>query len=319
MKKKKLIILVVFIALSSFLHFSFLNISPGLHKDSLVINGLKRTFLYNIPESFVIHKPVPLLIVLHGGGGTGRNMVKLTMEGFNTLSEKRGFIVVYPDGIAKHWNDGRNSEEPGAKKENIDDVGFISALIDYLVKKLNVDQKRVFVTGMSNGAIMSYRLACELSEKIAAIAPVAGNIAQNMLVKCSPSRPVSILAINGTKDPLVPFNGGDVTGPFGQKKLGKVLPVQESVRFWVNINNCSTTPVVTYEPDLDIEDETLVRKESYTNGRENSEVVLYIIEDGGHTWPGGFQYLGKGIVGKTCYDINADEIIWKFFEKHSLK
>ena len=292
MKKKKLIILVVFITLSSFLNFSFINISTGMHKDSLVIDRLKRTFL---------------------------NMVKLTMEGFNTLSERSGFIVVYPEGIDNHWNDGRNSEEPGAKKGNIDDVGFISALIDFLVIKLNADQNRVFVTGMSNGAIMSYRLACELSEKIAAIAPVAGNIPQNILLKCSPSHPVSVLAINGTKDPLVPFNGGDVTGPFGQKKLGKVLPVRESVRFWVNFNNCSATPVVTYEPNSDIEDETLVRKEVYTNGRKSSEVVLYIIENGGHTWPGGNQYLGKGIVGKTCYDINADEIIWKFFENHSLK
>jgi polyhydroxybutyrate depolymerase len=172
---------------------------------------------------------------------------------------------------------------------------------------------------MSNGAIMSYRLACELSDKIAAIAPVAGNIPQNILMKCSPSRPVSVLAINGTKDPLVPFNGGDVTGPFGQKKLGKVLSVQESVRFWVKYNNCSATPVVTYEPNRDTEDGTLVRKEAYTNGRNDTEVVLLIIENGGHTWPGGYQYLGKGIVGKTSYDINADEIIWKFFEQHSLK
>lgn len=318
MKKKKLIIFVVLITLSSVLNSSFINISPGNHNDSIVIDGLKRTFLYYIPKSFDLSRPRPLLIVLHGGGGTGRNMVKLTLGGFNSLSEKRGFIVVYPDGIDKHWNDGRNSEEQGANKE-IDDTRFISALIDFMIGKLNADKFRVFVTGMSNGAIMSYRLACELSDKIAAIAPVAGNIPLKILSSCSPSRPVSVLAINGTNDPLVPFNGGDVTGPFGQKKLGRVMSVQESVLFWVKNNSCSSAPVVTHEQNTDPDDGTTVRKEAYNNGKDNTEVILYVIEGGGHTWPGGYQYLGKGIVGKTSFDIDADEIIWKFFEKHSLK
>jgi len=318
MKKGKLITLAVLIAISSIVNFSFIDVSSGNHTDSIIIDGLKRTFIYYVPQSFDTHKSVPLLIVLHGGGGTGKNMVKLTKGGFNNLSEKKGFVVVYPDGIDKHWNDGRNNEEE-ARKDDIDDVGFISALIDILIEKMNIDKNRVFVTGMSNGAIMSYRLACELSEKIAAIAPVAGNIPQNLLTSCSPSRPVSVLAINGVNDPLVPFTGGEVTGPFGQKKLGKVLSASESVRFWAKNNDCPATASVTYEPDLDPEDGTLVRKEVYKNGKNNTDVVLYVIEGGGHTWPGGYQYLGKGIVGKTSYDINADEIIWNFFEKHSLK
>lgn len=245
-------------------------------------------------------------------------MVKLTLGGFDKLSDKKGFVAVYPDGIGKNWNDGRKGEETGyrAHKESIDDVGFISALIDALIKKLNIDPRRVYVTGISNGAIMSYRLACELTEKIAAVAPVAGSIPQNLYPSCSPSRPISVLAINNVNDPLVPFAGGDITGPFGFKKLGKVLSTPETIRFWVNHDKCSSSPVVTYEPDKDPKDGTRVRKEVYRNGKDGTEVVLYAIEGGGHTWPGGWQYLPERTIGKTSRDIDANEVIWDFFEKH---
>jgi polyhydroxybutyrate depolymerase len=288
--------------------------------DSIIVGGIKRTWLMHIPLLHDITKQVPLLVVLHGGGGNGRSMVKLTSGEFDRISDKKDFIVVYPDGIGKHWNDGRKSEETGysAHKENIDDVGFISAMIDHLIKKMNIDAKRVYVTGMSNGAIMSYRLACELSGKIAAIAPVAGNIPVNLLRTCSASKTVSVLAICNVNDPLVPFNGGDVTGPFGQKKLGKVLSSRESVKFWVNHNGCLKKPDITYEPHNDREDETRTRREVYSNGNNNTEVILYVIEGGGHTWPGGYQYLPEVIIGKTSRDLNAAEVIWNFFEKHTL-
>jgi polyhydroxybutyrate depolymerase len=287
--------------------------------DSIKAGGLKRTYLLHIPVTYDNTNPMALLIALHGGGGTGQNMVKLTMGGFDRISDRCGFVVAYPDGIDKHWNDGRNSEQAKYRtnNENIDDVGFIAALIDHLIKGMNIDPKRVYVTGMSNGAIMSYRLACELSGKIAAIAPVAGNIAQNLFPACSPSNPVSVLAINNVNDPLVPFEGGNITGPYGMKKLGKVLSAHESVKFWVNRDNCSAEPVISSEPDKDTRDGTRVRKETYSNGEENTEVVLYVIEGGGHTWPGGYQYLGERLIGRTCRDMNAAEVIWNFFEKHS--
>ena len=131
---------------------------------------------------------MPLVIALHGGGGSGIGMVALTLGGFNVLSERERFIVVYPDGIGKNWNDGRGLLRYRAQRENIDDVGFISALIDHLAKKYNIDRKRVYITGMSNGAIMSYRLACELADKIAAIAPVAGLMPEKISLKCSKVR-----------------------------------------------------------------------------------------------------------------------------------
>jgi polyhydroxybutyrate depolymerase len=321
MIKRKNLIPSVFLGLLLFMNFLNSKIYGKDEKGSIIYGGLKRTWLIHIPQSYVITIPSPLLIVLHGGGGTGRNMVKLTRGGFNKISDNKGFIVVYPDGIDKHWEDGRTGDETGYKvhKKNVDDVGFISAMIDHLIKKMNLDAKRVYVTGMSNGAIMSYCLGCRLSYKIAAIAPVAGNIPLNLVASCKPSGPVSVLALNSVNDPLVPFTGGDITGPFGIKKLGKVISARESVKFWVINNKCSESPVITCGADKDPSDGTRVRIESYQYGVNQTEVILYIIEGGGHTWPGGYQYLGKGIIGRTSRDIDANEVIWDFFEKHSLE
>lgn len=325
MRDKKAVVLIVllFIVIAVFLNLSCQNELPGQdtctgsYTSSIMFGGLERTYRIHIPQSFDKTKPTPLVIVLHGGGGSGRAMVALTLGGFNTLSEREGFIVVYPDGIGKHWNDGREGLRYRAHREKIDDVGFISALIDHLVKEFNIDKKRVYVTGMSNGAIMSYLLACKLSERIAAIAAVAGLIPKNLPLHCSPSRPISVLIINGVEDPLVPWEGGEFR--FGRLKLGRGLSVSDTVNYWVTHNKCSSLPTITWEPDKDPQDGTRVRKEVYGQGKEGTEVILYAIEGGGHTWPGGYQYLNERIIGKTSRDIDANEVIWNFFKKHIKK
>jgi polyhydroxybutyrate depolymerase len=282
---------------------------------SIIFAGLERTYHIHIPASYDKANPIPLLLVLHGGGGTGERMVKLTQGGFNKLSDKESFIVVYPDGIEKNWNDGRENVKYRAHREKIDDVGFVSGLIDHLAKQYNVDMKRVYATGISNGAMMSFRLGCELSEKIAAIAPVAGSMPENMPSQCSPSRPISVLMISNTDDRLVPWEGGDIR--FGRKTFGRALSVQETVEYWVNHNQCSSSPSISMEADRDPKDGTRMRKELYNQCRESSEVVLYAIEGGGHTWPGGDQYLPRWIIGKTNRDIDAKEVIWDFFKRHA--
>lgn len=132
-----------------------------------------------------------------------------------------------------------------------------------------------------------------------------------------PTNPVSVLAINNVNDPLVPFDGGEVFSHFHRVKLGKVLSVNESIEFWVSRNRCSTAPVVTEEPDRDPKDGTRVIRKEYNNGMNGTEVILYSVDGGGHTWPGGFQYLPARIIGKTSRDIDASEVIWSFFKKHS--
>jgi polyhydroxybutyrate depolymerase len=295
-------------------------VSSGIdQRSSLIHNNLERTFHIHIPPSLNKTDQLPLVIALHGRGGNGESMILVTRKGFNNLADKDRFIVVYPDGIELNWNDGRMDEESNdrAHRENIDDVGFISDLIDFMIKNYMIDPKRVYITGISNGAIMSYRLACELSDKITAIAPVDGNIPLMLLNECSPKMPVSVLAINNVNDPLVPFEGGEITGHFHRLKLGKVLSVNESVGFWVRRNGCATEPVVTEEPDRDPKDGTRVTRKEYTNDANENEVVLYAIDGGGHTWPGGFQYLPAWIIGKTSRDIDANEVIWEFFKRHS--
>lgn len=293
--------------------------AAGNLRASFMHDGLKRTYIIHTPSGFNDSEKFPLVIALHGRGGTGRSMILLTRRGFNKLADKDRFIVAYPDGVELNWNDGRMDEEANdrAHRENIDDVGFISALIDTMIQNFSVDPGRVYITGISNGAIMSYRLACEISHKITAIAPVDGNIPVLLYPECSPARPVSVLAINNTDDPLVPYEGGDIYGKPRRINLGKVLSVDESIAFWVKRNNCETNPTITEMPDRDPRDGTRVTRIQYINKIDRTEVILYRIEGGGHTWPGGFQYLPEGIIGKTSRDIDANELIWSFFKKHS--
>jgi polyhydroxybutyrate depolymerase len=284
-------------------------------------DDLTRTFHSYVPSSYNKTVRMPLVVALHGRGGSGESMVLVTLRGFDKLADNDGFIVVYPDGIEFNWNDGRMDEEANdrAHRENINDVGFLSALIDSMIKDYNIDPKRVYVTGISNGAIMSYRLACEISHKIAAIATVDGNIPVMLSPVCYPAKPVSVLAINNVNDPLVPYEGGNIYSSIRKLNLGKVLSVDESVGFWISRNQCSPLPVVTEVPDLDPKDGTRVTRKAYFNSIDGTEVILYSVDGGGHTWPGGLQYLPSWIVGKTSRDFNATEVIWSFFKKHSRK
>lgn len=284
------------------------------YTGSLTVDGLVRTYLIHVPSSYNETIPAPLVIALHGGGGSAQRMANLT--GFNSLSDEEGFIVVYPEGIENHWNDGREPKKYRAHIEDINDVGFISALIDHLVKELNIDETSIYATGVSNGAMMSCRLACELSDKIAAIAMVSGAMPEGLSRMCLPSEPVSVLVISGTEDPWVLWGGGEIR--VGRQNLGKTLSVSDTVQYWVTHNECSSWSGITWLPDRDPDDGTRVYKEVYTNGREGTEVVLYGIEGGGHTWPGGPQYLSERIIGKTCRDIHASEIIWQFFAEHAI-
>jgi len=284
------------------------------YSSSISSGGLERTYTIHIGSSYDKARPTPLLIVLHGGGGTGQGMVKLT--GFNAVADREDFIVVYPDGFEKHWNDGRGVQWQ-AQTENVDDVGFISALIDHLSDELSIDAKRIYVTGISNGGMMSHRLGCELSQKIAAIAPVASNIPVNMASVWAPSRPVPVLIINGTDDPLERWDGGEIR--LGRNTFGIVLSVADTVKFWVGKDQCSPSPTIRQLPDKDPSDGTMVRKEVYGGCQDGAEVVLYAVEGGGHTWPGGLQYLTPVIIGKTSRDFNASEVIWQFFKEHQLK
>ncbi|MBW1711124.1 MAG: hypothetical protein JRG97_15750 [Deltaproteobacteria bacterium] len=286
----------------------------------LTHDGIDRDFYLHLPAGFEKNQPSPVVFVLHGGGGSADRMLTRQARDFISLSDREGFILVYPNGYPDqtgsarhHWNDGRKKSRWRAHRLDIDDVGFFSAMIDLLIKEYNADPKRIYATGISNGGLMSYRLACELSDRIAAVAAVTANLTPE--ISRFPSKgPISILIMNGTEDPLMIYEGGEIT--FREMRLGKILSTAETVKFWLDRNQCQAKPQITREPDLDPQDGTRVSREAYGPCKEGTEVILYTIEGGGHTWPGGVQYLHERLIGKVSRDIDADKVIWEFFKRH---
>jgi polyhydroxybutyrate depolymerase len=281
---------------------------PGYHDGSLTHAGMTRTYRLYIPTLYVVQKPeaVPLVIVLHGGGGNAENAALVT--GFSQKANKEGFIVVYPNGtswigrnIFLTWNSGNCCGY--ALENNIDDVGFIKALIEKLKQELPVDPKRIYVTGISNGAMMSYRLACELSDIIAAIGPVAGAL---NVKDCRPAHPVSVVIFHGMNDVHVRYNGGKSL-KMAENRERTDTPVSYAVSFWTKNNRCSATP--------ETEEKGRLIKKLYTGGLSGTEVLFYTIKGGGHAWPGG-KKTGYIDADEPIYGVPATDLLWEFFKNH---
>jgi polyhydroxybutyrate depolymerase len=282
----------------------------GDYQLSVQVKNLKRDYLVHVPSSYDKNTPMPVIINFHGGGGDAQNQMKQSQ--MNSKSDKEGFIVVYPQGtgkiVAGHifgtWNAGACCGY--AKDNNIDDVGFISNMIEDIKEKFNIDEKKVYATGLSNGALMSYRLACELSEKIAAIAPVS---AQDATISCSPTRAVPIIHFHGTADPAAFYNGGACGTRLGLPGWN-CSSVVDTIIKWRDMEGCTNNQTVILKNG---------RATCISYGKcKNSEIVLCTIQDAGHTWPGGVSTLGEKAVGKVNYDISANDVMWEFFEKHVL-
>jgi polyhydroxybutyrate depolymerase len=231
----------------------------------------------------------------------------MSFADFRPIADREKFIIVCPDGIDRSWNGGGPTP---ANRKGINDVKFIGELITYIINTYNGDPKRVYVTGMSNGGFMSSRLACEMGNRIAAIAVVGASMITRM--DYHPTQPLPVMYIQGTEDPLVPYNGGRTEGA-----TGYAYSHTEVLDFWVGVDKCNTTPVITNLPD-DAGDGTSIVKEEYTNKATGLKVIGYTITNGGHTWPGGTQYLPKGIIGKVSHNMNACEVIWAFFKAYGV-
>ncbi|MBL8150612.1 MAG: hypothetical protein JNN15_11855 [Blastocatellia bacterium] len=264
-------------------------------------DGLTRTFTGHLPPSFDQSSSFALVLALHGGGGDAKGMAALT--DFNRVADREGFIVVYPEGNTNNWNDGRLAERDIAR---VDDVRFISELIDLFVARFKADPTRVYATGISNGGFMVQRLACELSTKVAAVATVAATFPRNLDIPCNPQRFIPVMFIQGTDDKFVPIEGGEVIGG-----RGKILSLQEAITKWVNFNQCQTLTSIA-ETDIR-EDGTRTTRQQHTDCTTGNRIVGFIVEKGGHTWPGGLQYLPVSVIGLTSRDFNASELIWTFF------
>jgi polyhydroxybutyrate depolymerase len=283
-------------------------LGPGDHTRTLLNGDQKRAYLIHVPKEYDPKKPAPVILALHGAAMDGSMMV--WFSGLNKKSDEAGFIVVYPSGTGvgpfRTWNAGGFSGKMAEGKA--DDVAFIGKLLDDLGTVVKMDEKRVYACGMSNGGMMCYRLAAELSDRIAAIAPVAGTIA---IEESKPKRPVPVIHFHGSKDEIVPFEMTKGKTP----SFMKLKSVEDSVQTWVKLNGCDEKPktdTISKEGD-----EMKAVRTTYSSGKEDSEVVLIVIEEGGHTWPG--QKPPVGFIGKSANNISANDLMWEFFQKHKLK
>ncbi len=270
--------------------------------ETLKSGGDLRNYWLVRPEGLEKTKPAPLLMVLHGSAGSGEDMMTVTQRGFERLADKEKFVVVYPDALERRWNDQGGT---------VDDVGFLLAIVDKLVADGLVDKNRIYVAGISNGGMMAQRLACEQADRIAGIATVAGGLPEPLQATCKPARALPVLVIQGTEDPIVPWSGGAVAG---FEDFGKVLSARETAKFWAANNRCGDGGVIAAEPDRDPKDGTRVKMEVFASCPAGAAVKLAAVEGGGHTWPGGYQYLPERFIGRTSQDVDANMLIWDFFK-----
>jgi polyhydroxybutyrate depolymerase len=279
-------------------------------KISITSGARKRTALLFVPG----HNPtetLPLVVALHGGGGTGEKMAENT--GFINIANQQHFAVVFPDGVDHNWNDGRDDTSSTAAKENVDDVGFITQLVAEVTKQFPVNPKRTYITGMSNGAMMTIRIACESPQLFAGYAAVSGTGPSDLTSKCKPSVPISLMQIHGTADPIVPYGGGPVNNPFGADNRGTVIGVDDLATLFVQINQCDPSPIVAKVPDRKITDDSTITQRTWKDCQSRAALTFLRVDGGGHVWPGERTHLPKRLVGAENKDIDATQEIWNFF------
>jgi polyhydroxybutyrate depolymerase len=276
---------------------------------SFEFDGIMRSYHVHVPSSYDGEASVPVVIALHLGLADGETIEKIS--GFSEIADREGFIVVYPDGHMKRW------AGPGltVPKElvGVDDVGFITEVMDRVSKGWKIDSKRVYVAGMCRGGFLAQMLAGEHPESFAAIAAVTTFQTPEFAAEYRDlQRPVPILLMNSTEDMFVPFAGG----PLPLTPEIEVLSSREIVKRWVDLNGCGSQALVTEFPDQ-ADDGTRARREVYADCRGAAEVAYYVVKGGGHTWPGGLQYMDESEIGKTSRDLDASELIWEFFSRHT--
>jgi len=271
----------------------------GLIEGSITVDGIERTYLLYIPKNYSATVKMPLVLNYHGYTGSAKQ--QMVYGDFRAEAEANNFLVVQPQGTLldgkTHWNVGG-----WTLNSSTDDVKFTTALIDELIEKYNLDAKRIYATGMSNGGYMSFKLACELGDKIAAIASVTGSMTPQTFTTCNPQRPIPILQIHGVSDPTVPYSGA-----IWSKSIADVLD------YWVKHNETTTTPEKSAVPDTNKEDKSTAERWVYQNNSNQIPVIHYKISGGKHTWPGA-AYNAPG----TNQDFKASRVIWEFFSHYDL-
>jgi polyhydroxybutyrate depolymerase len=256
----------------------------GAADDQIISGGQTRTYRLYVPRSYQPGTPAPLLLGFHGAGSSGAQFE--SYSGFDTLSERFGFIAIYPQGLGdlSNWDTMPNST----------DVPFVRDLIADLESRCYIDPARVYATGHSRGGGMVNRLGCELSDWVAAIAPVSGDY--EFSETCTPTRPVPVMAFHGTADPVLPYNGFGMPGQVHETYTRIGVPVPTWAAGWAGRNGCSSTPAMVFQFGP-------VTGQGWGSCKAGADVLLYTIQDGTHDWPSA---------------VDAAQLIWDFFSRHPL-
>jgi len=289
---KKIVFLIAFIGLS------FAVTSQQTITATITHDALQREYILYVPANYTGSAAVPLVFNFHGYGSNATE--QMWYGDFRSIADTANFIIVHPNGMLD--GNGTTHFNVGWGGSTIDDVGFTGALLDSISADYNINADRIYSTGMSNGGFMSYHLACQLSDKIAAIASVTGSMSPVTYNACNPQHPTAILEIHGTSDGTVPYTGASFS-----------KPVSDVLDYWVNFNNSNTTPTVINVPDINTSDGSTVEHLLYYGGDNDVTVEHFKITGGGHTWSGS-AFGGAG----TNYDIDASVEVWKFFMRYDI-
>jgi polyhydroxybutyrate depolymerase len=282
-----------------------------IEHGALEHGGRTRTWIAYVPAKTAAHPP--LVIALHSSMGTGEQARAAYGYDFDLLADRHGFIAVYPQGYEGHWNNCAVMGPYSAKRENVDDVGFLHALVDRLVKDHDADRARVYVTGVSNGGSMTLCLALRTPDFARAYAAVVASVPAPRNMAGTPKRqPVSVLIMNGTEDPINPWRGGDVVLWPVLGNRGPVLSAQASIDYFRELGGLEGAPQVTRFPDRDPGDGSTVTRSSWS-APGGPRVVLCTVKGGGHAVPHPAMH-GRRLLGNSNRDIHAANVIWEFFQ-----
>jgi polyhydroxybutyrate depolymerase len=272
-------------------------IQTGMINATINVNGVNRSYILYVPSTYTAESSMPLVFNFHGLGSNA--FEQMVYGDFRPLAEEHGFIIAHPNGTTflgfTHWNVGGFTAGSPA-----DDVGFTEALLAEIQSDYNIDNNRIYATGMSNGGYMAFLLGCQMNDTFAAIASVTGTMTIDTYDECIPNAPMPVLQIHGTADETVSYEGTET--------WNKSIP--DVLSYWVGVNNCNPTPSITRVPDLNPNDDDFVDHYVYSGGDNGTVVEHYKINNGTHSWPG----TSVGVANRT---INASNLVWEFFSRYN--
>lgn len=275
---------------------------PGLHTDSIIFEGIQRKYMYYIPADIQGLTNVPIVFFLHGYGASAQIGVNVLGPQFHARAERDKAIVVYPEATSKHWNDKLGGSFP--LTDHINDVGYLSSLIDLFIKDFKANPNRVYFSGSSNGGMMTYRLSCDIPEKIRAIAPFISTISPQVAAQFAKAKPIPIMVTSGTADSIIKWDGG----PVKVTRTPRLLSAEDNIAYWKVRNGVKNKARISHLPDVEPGDNSSVEIWHY---KGKNDVILYKIIGGAHTHPT-LRAPGKPLVKGLNMDYNSFETVWDF-------